>query len=146
MEQQQSSLEIVSKYTSALSSQNPGLLNSVCTDDWVLDFAHFDASGADPLSPEDSRNFWSSWFDAFPKDYDHEVTRTIAADNVVVTQWIFTGTFDGILKPPVADQPIQPTGKTVQFRAVSIYDIRDGLIERETIYMDLATIMVELGI
>ncbi len=32
------------------------------------------------------------------------------------------------------------------FRGVSIYDIGDGLIQRETSYMDLATIMVELGV
>jgi hypothetical protein len=32
------------------------------------------------------------------------------------------------------------------FRGVSIYDISAGLIQRETAYMDLATIMVELEV
>ena len=77
---------------------------------------------------------------------DYEVTRTIAADDVVVTQWIFTGTHTEQLGPPIFDPPVAPTSRTVMFRGVSIYDIEEGLIQRETSYMDLATIMVELGV
>jgi hypothetical protein len=32
------------------------------------------------------------------------------------------------------------------FRGVSVYDIDEGLIQLETTYMDLATVMVELGV
>ena len=62
------------------------------------------------------------------------------------TQWTFTGTNSEPLGPPVFEQAFAPAGRTVMFRGVSIYDISDGHILRETSYMDLATIMVELGV
>ena len=39
-----------------------------------------------------------------------------------------------------------PTGITIMIRGVSIYDISDGLIMCETVYFDLTTTLVELGI
>jgi hypothetical protein len=76
---------------------------------------------------------------------DYEVKRTIAAADVV-TEWVFTGTHTGPLGPPVFEERFEATGRTIQFRGVTIYDVRDGLIQRETIYMDLATLIVELGV
>ncbi len=146
MTETRSALEIVSEYVAAMASQDTSRMRSLCSPDWVLDFVHFDASGSKPLSPEDSQNFWSAWFSAFLNDYDFEVTRTIAAEEVVVVQWVFTGTFSGPLEPPISNRRIEPTGKTIQFRGVSVYDMNDGLIQRETLYMDLATMIVELGI
>jgi len=77
---------------------------------------------------------------------DYEVTRTIAAESVVVIQWTFTGTHDRPLGAPVFDPPLEPTNRTIRLRGVSIYDIKDLLINRETMYIDLATLWVELGI
>jgi len=47
---------------------------------------------------------------------DYEVTRTIAAEEVVVTQWVFTGTHTGPLEPTVFGRRVEPTGRTIQFR------------------------------
>jgi hypothetical protein len=77
---------------------------------------------------------------------DYEVTRTIAAETVVVTQWTFTAANTGPLGPPAFESPREPTGRTIRLRGVSIYDVSEGLIQRETTYMDLATLMVELGV
>jgi steroid delta-isomerase-like uncharacterized protein len=77
---------------------------------------------------------------------DYEVTRTIAAETVVVTQWTFTGTHTQPLGAPVFDPPVEPSGRTICLRGVAIYDIQDGAIQRETAYIDLATLMVELGV
>ena len=77
---------------------------------------------------------------------DYQITRTIATKEVVVTQWTFTGTHSEPLGPPIFEDPLEPTNRTVMFRGVSVYDIGDGLIHRETTYMDLATVMVELGV
>jgi steroid delta-isomerase-like uncharacterized protein len=112
---------------------------------FMLDFVHGDASDAEPLSADDTMQFWSAWFVAFP-ELDYQVTRTIASESVVVTQWTFTGTNSGPLPPPVVDGQTEPFGKTIRLRGVSIYDLGDGLIQRETAYLDLATLMVELGV
>ena len=63
-----------------------------------------------------------------------------------MTQWVFTGTHSEPLGPPIFEPPVPPTGRTIMFRGVSIYDISENLIKRETTYMDLATLMVELGV
>ena len=111
----------------------------------MLDFVHRDAFESGALSVEETNRFWPSWFVAFP-EHDFEVTRTIAAEEVVVTQWDFTGTNSGPLEFPFFEKPIEPTGRTIRFRGVSILDVSDGLTQRETLYIDLATLMVELGL
>ena len=138
-------LEVVSEYAGALSVRDSERMNVLRSPDFVLDFVNGDATEDRPLSIEQTKEFWPSWFRAFP-EMDLEVTRTIAAEEVVVTQWIFTGTNSGSLDPPVFDDPIEPTGRTIRLRGVSIYDVSDGLLQRETMYFDLATLMVELGV
>jgi steroid delta-isomerase-like uncharacterized protein len=138
-------LKLISAYTQALANKDADGIRNLCSSEQVLDLVYFDAEGRRPLSVEESRMFWSAWFTAFPDDYDFEVTRTVAAKEVVVMQWVFRGTFAGILGPPVSVRPVSPTGKTIMFRAVSIYDLANGQIQRETIYLDLATWFVEMG-
>ena len=140
-----SALEVVSEYAGALSARDSDRMNALRSPDFVLDFVNGDAFEDRPLSVEQTREFWPSWFRAFP-EMDLEVTRTIAAEEVVVTQWIFTGTNSGPLEPPVFDDRMEPTGRTIRLRGVSIYDVSDGLLRRETMYIDLATLMVELGV
>lgn len=140
-----SALDIVSEYTTALMAQNEQRMKRLRTTDFVLDWVYADAFENPPSSAEETHAFWSSWFAGF-SEMDYEITRTIAAETVVVTQWTFTGTNDGPLGPPAFGERVEPSGRTIQFRGVSIYDVRDGLIQRETTYMDLATLMVELGV
>ena len=138
-------LKVTSRYVAALAAQDYEGMNTLRAPGFVLDFVYGDASASGPLSSEETKHFWPSWLSGFP-EMDYEVTRTVAAEDVVVTQWIFTGTHTEPLGSPVFDPPVAPTGRTVMFRGVSIYDIDAGLIQRETSYMDLATIMVELGV
>ena len=140
-----SSLDVTAQYVAALAARDTARMNALRTTDFELDFVYGDAFASEPLSSEETKQFWPSWLVGFP-EMDYEVTRTIAADEVVVTQWVFTGTHKKPIGPPVFDPPVEPTGRTIMFRGVSIYDVGKGLIERETTYMDLATIMVELGV
>jgi steroid delta-isomerase-like uncharacterized protein len=140
-----SALEVASRYVAALAAKDFEAMNAFRAPGFVLDFVYGDASESGPLSSEETKQFWPSWLSGFP-EMDYEVTRTIAAEDVVVTQWIFTGTHAEPLGPPIFDSSVAPTGRTIMFRGVSIYDIDDGHIQRETAYMDLATIMVELGV
>ena len=140
-----SALDVVSKYVVALTGRNNDGMNGLRVDDFVLDWVHRDAFENRPMSAQEARMFWPIWFDAFP-EFDLEVTRTVAAEEVVVTQWIFTGTNTGPLEPPIFEKRVEPTGKTVRLRGVSVYDVGDGRILREAIYVDLVTLMVELGV
>ncbi|MCA9936142.1 MAG: ester cyclase [Ardenticatenaceae bacterium] len=138
-------LDVVSGYVAALAAADSAAMAGLRTADFVLDWAHGDAFADNPLSAADTAAFWPAWFAAFP-EMDYEVTRTIAAETVVVTQWIFTGTHAQPLGAPVFDPAVPPLGRTVRFRGVSVYDVVDGRIQRETTYLDLATLLVELGV
>jgi len=140
-----SSLEVTSQYAAALTAGDTERMNTLRTPDFELDFVYGDASASGPLSSEETKQFWPSWLIGFP-EMDYEVTRTIAAEEVVVMQWVFTGTHSQPLGPPIFEPPVPPSGRTIMIRGVSIYDINENLIKRETTYMDLATLMVELGV
>jgi len=140
-----SAFEIVSKYVAALSMKDYETMKSLHAEDFIVDWVYSDAYETPPSSAEVSNQFFPAWFAGFA-EMDYEIKRTIAANEVVATEWIFTGTHSGTLGPPVFEENIDPSGRTIQFRGVTIYDVNDGLIQKETIYMDLATLIVELGI
>jgi len=144
LHQAKSSLEVIAEYSSALTERDSDRMRTLRSQDCILDIVSMDAFGTDPLSCEESKDFWAAWFDGFP-EMDYQVTRTIAGQNVVVTQWTFLGTNSGPV-PPILGADVEPTNRTVRLRGVSIYDIEKGLIQRETIYMDLGALLVELGI
>lgn len=139
-----SALEVIAAYSEALASGDNERMEHLRADDFTLDFVSQDAWGSGPLTGEEPKDFWSAWFEGFP-EMDFQVTRTIAAQEVVVTQWVFIGTNTGPV-PPIFETQHKPTGKTIRFRGVSVYDVSDGLIQRETTYIDLGTLMVELGV
>ena len=138
-------LKVVSAYVSALSRGDTAQMDALRSPDFVLDFVHGDAFEDSPLSVDETERFWPAWLIAFP-ERDYEVTRTIVAEEVVVAQWVFTGTHTRPLGPPIWSEPVQPMGRTICFRGVSFYDLDAGLIRRETTYIDLATVLVELGV
>lgn len=139
-----SAFEIVSRFVAALAVRDNETMKSLHAKDYVVDWVYGDAFENPPSSAEESAAFFPAWFAGFD-EIDYEVKRTIAAEEVVVTEWVFTGTHTGPLGPPVFEERLAPTGRTIQFRGVTIYDVCDGFIQRETIYMDLATLIVELG-
>jgi len=77
---------------------------------------------------------------------DYEVSCTLAAEDVVATQWAFTATNSRPVSPPIVPIDMEATGRTVKIRGATFYDVNDGLIERETMYTDLSTLFVELGV
>ena len=139
------SLALITKYITALRARDNAAMQSLRSPDFVLDWVHNDAVANPPSTHEVTNQFWSVWFSAFP-EMDYEVTRTIAAESVVVTQWVFTGTQTGPLGPPIFDPPLEQTGKTIRLRGISVYDVQAGSICKETMYIDLATFWVELGV
>ena len=139
------SLQVVAQYAGALAAQDSAGMASLRAPDYVLDYVHLDAFAGRPQSAEETSGFWPAWFAGFP-EMDFEIGRTIAAESVVVVQWTFTGTNSGALEPQVFGRQIEPTGRTVRLRGVAVYDVREGRIQRETLYLDYATLWVELGV
>jgi steroid delta-isomerase-like uncharacterized protein len=139
------SLHTIEKYIAALRERDTLTMQAMRTSDFVLDWVHMDAFEDRPLSREQTNEFWPAWFAGF-SEMDYEVSRTIAAESVVVVQWTFTGTHDGTLGAPIFDPALEPTGKTIRLRGISVYDFQEVLIRQESMYIDLATLWVELGV
>ena len=139
-----SAFEVVSQLVAAMAAQDTETMRALHANDYVVDWVYGDAFENPPTSAEESAAFFPAWFVGFG-EVDYDVKRTIVADEVVVTEWVFTGTHTGPLGPPVFEEQLDPTGRTIRFRGVTVYDVSGGLIQRETIYMDLATLIVELG-
>ena len=139
------SLEIAAAYAAGLSAQDADAMQALRSEEFVLEFVHGDAFQDPPLTGGEAESFWPRWFVAFP-EMDLEVIRTVAASEVVVTQWVFTGTNSGPLVSMFGADRIEPTGNTVRLRGVTFLDIQDGKIAKETTYSDVATLLIELGV
>ena len=139
------SLALITQYVAALRARDNAVMQSLRSPDFMLDWVHSDAFANTPITYEVANQFWAIWFAAF-SEMDYEITRTIAAENVVVTQWIFTGIQSGPLGVPIFDPPVLSSNKTVRLRGISVYDIEAELIQKETMYIDFATLWVELGV
>jgi steroid delta-isomerase-like uncharacterized protein len=139
------SLLLVAQYADALAAQDSDAMAALRAPDYELDYVHLDAFAGRPQSAQEMAAFWPAWFAGFP-EIDFEITRTIAAESVVVIQWVFSGTQSGALELQIFGREIEPTGRTIRLRGVGVYDIREGLILRETLYLDYATLWVELGV
>lgn len=139
-------LEIASQYAKALASRNEECLQRLRATTYTLDAVHLDGFGANPLTETEAKEMYSALFTGFP-DSSFAVKRTIAATEVVVQEWTFTGTNTGRfdLWPYAHSANQKPGGKRVRLRGITIYDISRELIQRETIYMDSVTLAVELG-
>lgn len=138
-------LDTAVNYSKALAEGNLEGMKELYSEVFKLDFVARDAFEGSELSAGEAVEFWESWFQAFP-ERDYQVTRTIAGEEIVVMQWTFIGTNSGPLMPLIFEEPKPPTGKTVRFRGVSVYEIFDGKLGRETTYLDLGTLLVELGV
>lgn len=141
---EKSALEIASLYTQAIAQGDLASMQTLYAENFELDFVARDAFEGNALPADEAVQFWSSWFEAFP-ERDYHVTRSIASKEIVATQWVFIGTNTGPLMPLIFEEKRPGTGKTIRFRGVSIYDIDNGLLQRETTYLDLGTLLVELG-
>jgi hypothetical protein len=75
------SLALITQYITALRAHDNSAMQSLRSPRFALDWVHNDAVANPPSTHEVANQFWSVWFSAFP-EMDHDVTRTVAAENV----------------------------------------------------------------
>ena len=76
---------------------------------------------------------------AFP-DGRLEVKKTYAQGDTVIAEMVGTGTHKGEL------MGIAPTGKRIEIIICNIMELRNGKIRREREYMDMLSMMVQMGV
>lgn len=92
------------------------------------------------VGPDELRRFFAEVFAAFP-DFDMAVDQIISDEHTAVVQWHTAGTFTGA---PFLG--IVPTGKRATLKGVDVMEVADGLIRRNTIYYDGATLARQIGL
>jgi len=120
----------------ALNAHDLDLWLSYLTDDAVFDYVPLPT----PLTgKEEIRAFFEEVFEGFP-DFSTTEGRVLAASNIVVVEHNMIGTLLGEW------QGIPPTGNTGQTPHIDIYDFEGDKIKRMTTYVDVAGLMVQLGV
>jgi steroid delta-isomerase-like uncharacterized protein len=89
---------------------------------------------------EGVRRYFEELFAALP-DSTMTVERIVTDDTTAVVQWHLEGTFSG-----AAYQGVEPTGKRMDVRGTDVMEIKDGLIERNTIYYDALEVARQMGL
>lgn len=57
-----SALDIVSQYTAALAAGDSARMGSMRGSDFTLDYIHRDATQSEPLTSDETTQFWLAWF------------------------------------------------------------------------------------
>jgi predicted ester cyclase len=85
---------------------------------------------------------WKGWAAAFP---DSKATFEAAhiSGNTVILELTWRGTQSGPLRTPSGEIPA--TGRKIEMRACQIVDVADGKARGIRQYLDLATMMAQLG-
>jgi steroid delta-isomerase-like uncharacterized protein len=110
----------------------------------AADFVSEQPGAPGPVNAEQNWAIVSGFFAAFP-DLHFEVTMTIAQGNDVVAHWTATGTHNGPLPTPTGDS-IPATGKKAQVRGSTTFEFKDGVIARNWVFWDMASLLGQLGL
>jgi steroid delta-isomerase-like uncharacterized protein len=88
----------------------------------------------------DVRAFISHMATEFSSDYGFEPGSQVVTDTGYAVEWVMRGTHDG------NSAQVQATGKPYAIHGVSVGDIRDGKIARNTDYWSLAEFLGQVGL
>jgi len=103
------------------------------------DYSYTGGDGQEQKGPDAGMAVAQMFATAFPDGRIDIVSIKEAGDTAVV-EFIGRGTHKGDL------MGIAPTGKSITIPVCNVLEVRDGKIYREREYMDMATMMVQLGV
>ncbi len=102
-------------------------------------YSYTGPDGKEAKGPEAGMAIAQMYAQAFP-DGRIELGRVHVVGDTSVAEVVARGTHQGEL------MGIPPTGKKVEIRICNIVEVRDGKVYREREYMDMLTMMVQLGV
>lgn len=127
--------DFAEKYADAWSTQDVGSILAFFTDDCVYEDV---ALGAVNTGKEELEAFLRATFAAVP-DFHIEPKAAFAVGDRAAAEWIMSGTQTG----PFPGIP--PTNNRFSVRGVSIMQLEQGKIRRNTDYWSLATLLQQVG-
>ena len=130
-----SSRDTVQAYMEAWNSRNFDRMRDLMHPD----YSYTGGDGQEQKGPEAGMAVARMFATGFPDGRISIVNIKEAGDTVFV-EFIGRGTHQGEL------MGIAPTGKSINIPVCNVLEVRDGKIYREREYMDMATMMIQLGV
>jgi len=127
---------LINDYTAAWNSHDTEKLVSFFTDDCVYEEV---AIGKITRGKEEFKAFINAFFAAFP-DTNFELTSNFNSGNWYCAEWIWTATHKGNMAG------IPATGKRISIRGVSVGELKEGKIKRNSEYYNLMDFIKQIGI
>jgi steroid delta-isomerase-like uncharacterized protein len=109
---------------------------AVYTDDIEHDVVGF--PGGPGLGKDAARNFYADLTANFRSE-SWDVLRQYFADDAMILEQLMTGTVTGSLLG------LPGHGRRISFRMMHVFEFRDGLISRENIWLDMASVIGQLS-
>ncbi|MFC1794382.1 ester cyclase, partial [Planctomycetota bacterium] len=129
-------LEVHGLLMEAINTHDMNLWLSYCTENFAFD----DVSQPPPMNKEETKAaFELSFFPAFP-DFHATPSSVLVSGNILADQKTFTATHQGEYKG------IPPTGKSIQIPVLDIFEFEGDKLKKVTVYMDAASMMIQLGL
>jgi len=124
-------------YPEALNSGDAKKVASFYTDSAVVKFAGMpDLTGRDAI-----QSMWEKNFAAFSKSKSN-ASRVFSKGNIVIVEWVWAATNTGeMMGMKATEKPVGVNGADVMW-----LDESNGLIKEQHTYMDMGTIMSQLGV
>ena len=103
----------------------------------------FVAPNASMHGREEVLGFFGVFWDAFP-DVRLVMSRLLAEGSVVAAEGRLIGTHTGVMRTPAGD--VAATGRQVDVRWMSSYEVRGDELASEHLYFDQAELLGQLGL
>jgi predicted ester cyclase len=136
MSEEAAAKQAVERHVAAFNAHDPDADVLAADIEWL-------SPGTQFRGREQAVEFLRGFWDAFPDARVHPA-RLIAEGSVVAGEGTFTGTHTGTMRTPDGELP--PTGRQVEFRWMTTYEVRGDEIVAEHLIFDQAELMAQLGV
>jgi len=128
---------IVADYAAALNAHEPAEVASLYAEDAVVEQA---VRGGNVFRGRAEIAGWVAANLQGVPDLTVTTESTIAEGDRIAWAWVYRGAYTGRYPGHPAGQ-----GQPIELRGVSLLELRDGLIERETVYFDNESFLAQVG-
>jgi steroid delta-isomerase-like uncharacterized protein len=123
----------------AYNEKNWTAARASITADFVYDEV---ATGRKTKGIDEVVTLWQGWAAAFP-DSKGTFNRALVSGNTVVLELTWKGTHKGPLQMPKG--PIAATGKSIEVRAINVFEIAGEKARMQRQYFDMTTLLQQIG-
>jgi steroid delta-isomerase-like uncharacterized protein len=129
--------KMMNDYVAAWNAHDMERVLSFCTDDIVYEDVPIEKAWR---GKKEAKDFVSSTFTNFP-DFKIEVKASFGAGDGGAGEWVMSGTFANSSIPGVP-----ATGKSFSIPGASVIEFREGKINRESMYWNMAAFLQQVGL